>query len=312
MLKRTLLLAGAVAALAAPCASAADTTIAPDAKAPGTMTALDGTLVWVTGAFGAQRLMQKTATGIAPVPGALTVKSYPSVDLGHDAHGALVLTYLRCRKGAQCVAVRDDLHGHRAGVHGLTPAHCALSAAPALWRTRVAYGLDCHGGPFGLWVKTGSAAARRLPRPHDAVKFGSKEITAVDLRGTRVGALAADIYEYAFSETVTGTGRQYFLAAASEGDSDEHVQGLALGAGGGLWTLNDASHVGDPNEAVISRLDPAGCLQSEELINPVGPNDEEGYRANGLAIDGESLFLAAPGIGIVSHEFTPAQACATG
>jgi len=309
MLKRTLLLAGAVAALAAPAAGAADTTIAPDAKASGTMTALDRTVVWVTGAYGSERLMQKTAAGIAPVQGALTVKSYPSIDLGHDAHGALVLTYLRCRKGAPCVPVRDDLLGHRAGVHGLTPAHCALSTAPALWRTRVAYGLDCHGSAAGLWVKTGSAPAKRLSRPHDAVRFGSKEITAVDLRGTWVGAVAADVYEYAFSEHVTGADQEYFLAAASEGDSDEHVRGLGLGTGGSLWTLVDSEHVGDPNQATIFRLDPRNCIESEALTNPAGPNEEDGYLATGLAVDGTSLFLTAPGTGIVEHAFTAAQAC---
>ncbi|MCW3064375.1 MAG: repeat-containing protein [Solirubrobacterales bacterium] len=308
MLKRSLVAACAVAALAAPCASAADTTVAPDAKASGTMTALDGTIVWVSGKFGAETLMQRTAAGTARVPGAPTAKDYPSIDLGHDSHGALVLTYLRCR-GSKCTALRDDLHGHRASIRGLTPPHCSLSTAPALWGTRIAYGLDCHDRPLGLWVKRGSAPADRLPRPHDAVRFGSRAITAVDLRGTWVGAVAADVYEYAFSERVSGAHQEYFLAAASEGDSDEHVAGLAVGPGGVLWTLVDAEHVGDPNQAVISRLVPRKCIESEVVANPAGPNEQDGYRATGLAVDGATLFLTAPGIGIVSHPFTAARPC---
>jgi hypothetical protein len=308
MLKRTMLFLGAAAALAAPAAAAAGTTVAPD-PAARSVTALDGAVVWVSGAYGAEKLMYTTPGGPARVPRAPAAKSYSSIDLGLDAKGRLVLTYLRCKSAGRCTALRDDLHGHRASIRGLTPAHCALSTAPAMWRTRVAYGLGCTSGSSGLYVKTGSGAPRRLPRPHDAVKFGSREIGWVDLRGTRVGAVAADIYEYAFSQTVTGTGRRDFLAAASEGDSDEHVVGLSVGPGGALWALVDAEHVGDPNQAVIYRLKTGGCLEYESLANPPGPDQETGYRATGLAVDGSSLFLTAPPTGIVSHTFASKQPC---
>jgi hypothetical protein len=309
MLTRTMLLLGAAAALAAPAAAAtADTTVAPDPTARS-VSALDGALVWVSGAYGHERLMYKAPGGPARVPGTPEAKSYASIDLGRDAGGRLVLTYLRCRSAGRCTALRDDLQGHRASIRGLTPQGCALSTAPAMWRNRVAYGLDCNDRPLGLYVKTGSGAPRRLPRPHDAVKFGSRSIDWVDLRGTRVGAVAADVYEYAFSQTITGTGLRSFLAAASEGDSDEHVVGLSLGAGGALWTLVDAEHVGDPNQAVIYRLTTGGCLDYESLANPPGPDQESGYRATALAVDGSSLFLTAPPTGIVNHAFAPEKAC---
>jgi hypothetical protein len=308
MIKRTMLFLGAAAALAVPAAAAADTTVAPDPAARA-VTALDGALVWVSGAYGAEALMYRTPGGPARVPGAPKAKSYSSIDLGHDAGGQLVLTYLRCKSAGKCTALRDDLHGHRASIKGLTPPRCTLSTAPAMWGKRVAYGLDCNGGPFGLYVKTGSGAPRRLPRPHDAVKFGSRSIKWVDLRGTRVGAVAADVYEYAFSQTVTGTGRVESLAAASEGDSDEHVAGLAVGAGGSLWTLVDSTHVGDPNQAILTRLTTDDCLEYESLPNPAGPGEADGYRATGLAVDGSSVFLTAPATGIVSHVFAPEKPC---
>ncbi|MDQ3850458.1 MAG: hypothetical protein M3296_07585, partial [Actinomycetota bacterium] len=84
--------AALVAALAAP-GAAADTAVAPD-PAARQLTALDGTLVWVSGPPNSQVLMQRTAAGIAPVPGAPPARFYRSIDLGRDRSGALVLTYL--------------------------------------------------------------------------------------------------------------------------------------------------------------------------------------------------------------------------
>jgi hypothetical protein len=199
-------------------------------------------------------------------------------------------------------------------VAGLALARCTLSTPPALWRTRAAYGLQCRRGRTfdarrsGLYVKTGNGAPRRLPLPADAVRFGADFIKAVDLRWTRVAAVAADIYEYAFSQTVTGRERRSFLAAASEGESDAHARGVSLGAGGTLWTLVDAEHVGDPNRAIIFRQAGA-CLQYETLVNPVGPDQESGFRATGMAVDGETLYLVVPGTGIVTHAFAPQRPC---
>jgi hypothetical protein len=309
MLIRTLLTICALA-LAAPAAGAADTTVAPDTAARQ-VTALDGTVVWVSGEFGAQVLMQHSAAGTAPLTGAPPAAAYSSIDLGHDAGGRLVLTYLRCAAPSRCVARRDDLHGHRAGFRGLTPAGCSLSTAPALWRDRAAYGVGCRRSArrSGLYVRTGSGAPRRLPLPGDAVKYGITTVTSVDLRGTRVAAVAADIYEYAFAETVAGTRRESFLAAASEGESDEHARGLALGPSGALWTLVDAEHVGDPNQAIVHRL-AGGCRDWQVLFNAPGPDEESGYRAIDLAVDGDAIYLVVPQTGIVSHEFAPDRACA--
>jgi hypothetical protein len=316
MLMRSLLTTFAVAAALAPAAMASDTIVAAD-PAADQATALDGTIVWVSGDYGAQVLMRKTADGVERVPGAPQAQSYRSVDLGHDARGQLVLTYMRCSSPSSCVARRDDLNGHRAGFRGLTLARCTLSTAPALWRTRAVYGLQCRttaktptfdAKRSGLYVKTGSAAPRRLPIPKAAVKSGSDLISAVDVRGTNVAAIAADIYEYAFSETVTGTGQRSFLAAASEGESDEHTRGLALAPGGTLWTLTDAEHSGDPNQAIIQRL-AGSCQQWESLTNPSGPDQERGFRAIDVAVDGDATYLVVPGTGIVSHDFTPTHAC---
>jgi hypothetical protein len=299
MLKWTTL-ALCAAAVAAPAASAADTTVAPDGTTQN-VTALDGTLVWVSGAYGAQTLREHRPTGSNRVPGTPTAKSYRSIDLGRDAHGRLVLTYLRCRTHARCTAFRDDLHGHRASIRGLAPRGCSLTTAPSIWGARVAYGLGCRGRGTGLYVN-----GRRLPLPHDAVKFGSTSIAWVDLRGTRVGAATEDIYSYAFVDTVNGTRQGSYMAAASEGDSDEHVVGLAVGSIGDLWTLTDSVHAGDPNAAVIQHA--AGeCFDYESMPN--ASEADEGYRATGLAVDGPNLYLVAPGTGIVRHTFTPAGAC---
>jgi hypothetical protein len=312
MTLRALLIAAVAVLAAAPAAaSAADTTVAADAHAQQ-VAALDGTVVWVSGTFGHQSLMTVDAPGATPhpVPGVPEARSYRSLDLGRDVEGDLVLTYLQCSSPSRCVALRDDLGGHHAGIKGLRPKGCTWSAAPAIWRARMAYGLDCKSAKrTGLYVKKTGSSARKLPLPKDANRFGSRHIGYVDLRGTRVAAAAQDIYEYAFSETVNGTGIVSILAAASEGDSDEHIRGLSLGNGNALWTLVDSEHVGDPNQAVIHRVTASDCSSRELLANAPGPDEESGYRATGMAVDGDDAYLVVPGTGIVRHDFAPAQAC---
>jgi hypothetical protein len=313
------------AALVAPAAAlAADLPVAPTVPDPGPVadvlvapdplaqqiTALDGTVVWVSGRFGHQTLMQRTPDGtISAVKGAPRSRSYSSVDFGHNSDGKLLLTYLRCDAGVACKALWNDLDGRRATFRKLTLPGCAVSTAPAQWRTRVAYGLSCAGSAAnrkrtGLYVKSGSRAPVRLPRPHDAVKYGVMNIQSVDLRATRVAAVAADIYTYAFSETTAGTGLSSFLAAASEGDSDERSPGLALGTGNGMWSLTDASHTGDPNEAIVFRTEPAGCQSRQRLVSAAESDD---FLATDLAVDGSTLYLLAPGEGIVTHTFAPTE-----
>ena len=320
MIKRTLLCCVTLAALAAApaAAQAADAIVVPGAVA-NLMTGLDGTLVWSSGKFPNQTLMQRKPDGtVAPVVGAPTA-AYRSIDLGHDATGDLVLTYLRCEGTKNCKAISDNLAGKRTTYKKLVPKRCTLTTAPSRWDERVAYGLDCdrlHGKPnvhdrtrSGLFVRKGSGAAKRLGLPKDARKFGVDFVRFADLRATTVGAAATDIYSYAFSQTVNGSNLRADFVAASEGDSDEHVVGSGLGTGGALWTLVDASHAGDPNEARVSRLGRDGCEQLERLINPPGPNAENGYVAEALAVDGSTLYLFVRGVGIITHDFMPASAC---
>jgi hypothetical protein len=307
----------ALSAVAAATASAADTLLvpAPDVlvvpdPAAQQITALDGTIVWVSGAFGHQTLMQRTPDGtVAAVKGARAARWYRSIDLGRDSDGGLLLTYLRCDATTSCQALWNDLDGRRATFRRLAPRNCAVSTAPSQWRTRIAYGLDC-GGPAanrkltGLYVKNGSRSPTRLPRPKDAVKFGVSQIESVDLRGTRVAAVAADIYEYSFSESVAGTDMRSFFAAASEGDSDENARGLAIQSASTHWTLTDAEHAGDPAEAIIVRQAGA-CSMRERLVSPPSPDASAPFEAIDLAVDGATLYLVKPGTGIVTHTFAP-------
>lgn len=297
----------AAAALAAPAtASAADVLVAPDSAAQQ-VTALDGTIVWVTGRFGSQKLMQRAPDGtISAVEGAPRSRSYPSIDLGRDSDGKLLLTYKRCDTASSCKVLWNDLDGRRATFRNLTLPGCTLSTTASQWRTNVAYGQFCRrngkadNSRTGLYVKAKGKAPRQLPRPKDAIRFGARAIEAVDLRGSRVAALAADIYEYAFSESLSGKDVRSIFAAASEGDSGADARGVALGTGGTLWTLTDAEHLDDPKESIIFRL--AGTCERRENIQTPSTGD---YAATGIAVDGSTLYLIVPGAGIVTHDFTP-------
>ena len=177
---------------------------------------------------------------------------------------------------------------------------------PSQWRTNVAYGLSCtRNGTAdyarsGLYVKAKGKAPRRLPLPKDAIKFGARSIEDVDLRASRVAALAADIYEYAFSQSLTGRGMWSIRAAASEGDSSSDARGVALGTGGAQWTLTNAEHLDDPKESIIFRL-VGKCLRRENIQTPASGD----YAATDLAVDGSTLYLIVPGTGIVTHQFKP-------
>jgi hypothetical protein len=315
MTARTLLRAAAAAAITAACAAPAAhaATIAPDPTA-GEVTALDGTVVWVSGAPGAQRLMQHDASGTRPVQGAPAARAYRSIDLGHDRGGGLVLTYVRCATSGACAVRRDDLRSHRVSFRGLVLTRCSLSTAPAVWRTNAVYGLLCRnrdGRTFdaarsGLYVKADGRSPRRLPLPRDAVRTGATSITHVDLRGTRVAAVAADVYAYAFMETTAGRDISSSRVATSEGDGDERAVAMALGTTATLWALTESSHAGDPNAARISRVQ-GSCLTWETTTNPPGPTEAEGYPATALAADGATLYLVEPGTGVVTHEFFPVR-----
>jgi len=304
----------AAALLAVPAtASAADALVVPDPAAQQ-ITALDGTVAWVSGKFGSQKLMQRTSGGtISAVKGAPVSRSYGSIDLGRSRSNTLVLTYLRCDAGVACKPISDDLAGHRASFSKLTLPGCAVNSGPSQWRNRIAYGLFCSGSRAnrkrsGLYVKTDGKAPLRLALPKDAVKFGITTIESVDLRGTRVAAVAADIYEYSFSQTTAGKDLRSFFAAASEGDSDASARGLAIQSSTAWWTLTNASHAGDPNETIIHREFGVGCSQLERLSS--APDVE--FPATDLAVDGATLYLLVPGTGIVTHTIaaTVPVACA--
>lgn len=276
------------------------------------VTALDGTLVWVTrGSAGGQALMQRDAAGERPVEGAPRASFYRSIDLGRDRLGHLVLTYLRCASPSRCVARRDDLRGRRAGFGHLALHGCSATTAPALWRSRAAYGLRCRRGKLsdpkrsGLYVKTSSGTPKRLPPPKDAARFDVSDVSSVDLRGTRAAAILSDVYSYAVSEDVDGTDIRSALVAASEGDSDEQAVGLELGPGGILWSLTEAEHAGDPLRAVINRLS-GSCRQYEALV---GQPQEERFPAVDLAVDGGTVYLVTDGSGIATHAFAPDRPC---
>jgi hypothetical protein len=296
----------AVAALVVPAtAFGADTVVVPDIAAKQVV-ALDGTLVWVTGDFGHQRLMQRTPDGtISAVAGAPAARSY-AIDLGRDSDGDLLLTYERCDTARSCKILWNDLDGRRATFRNLALPRCTLSTVPSQWRTNVAYGLSCtRNGTAdyarsGLYVKATGKAPRRLSLPKDAVKFGARSIDAVDLRASRVAAIAADIYEYAFSQSLTGRGMWSMRAAASEGDSSSDARGVTLGTGATQWTLTNAEHLDDPKRTIIYRL-VGTCLRSE-IIQTAATGD---YAATALAVDGSTLYLIRPGAGITTHKFTP-------
>ena len=301
----TSLLAATLLALPAT-AAAADTLVAPDPAAEQ-VTALGGTIVWITGEFGHQRLMQRTPDGtISAVKGTREARDLRGVDLGRDSDGRLLLTYLRCDAAGPCQALWNDLDGRRATFRKLALPGCVIDTAPAQWRTRIAYGLYCTGSATnrkksGLYVKRGSRPPVRLPRPQDAVTFRITNIADVDLRATRVAAVAADVYAYSFSQTTAGRDMRSAFVAASEGESDEHVRGIALGRANVHWTLTNAIHVGDPNEAIIFRQE-GNCLQRERLVSPSGADV---FLATGLAVDETTMYLVVPGSGIVTHTFTP-------
>ena len=310
---RSLIVATVCAAVAFPAVAQAAPagTLVPDPDAEQ-VTALDGTLVWVTGApGGGERLMRYRDGVTAAVEGAPVARFYRSIDLGRDRRGRLVLTYQRCASPSRCVIRRDDLAGRRGRVRGLGVRGCTTTTAPALWRTRAAYGLACRRGRVaeprrsGLYVKTGSGAPRRMPRPSDAARFSVSDVTAADLRGTRAAAVLSDIYSYAYAIDVDRRGLVSVLAGASEGDSDQHALGLALGTGGALWSLTTAEHAGDPLQTVVNHLD--GRCRDYEVLTAAP--EAEVYPAIDLAVDGRAVYVVVPGTGIATFEFMPARSC---
>jgi hypothetical protein len=292
-------------------AHAADTLVVADPTVER-VAALDTTIVWVSGKRGSQILMSHTGSGDAPVSGAPPAFAYPSIDLGHDPSGNLILTYEVCEP-TSCAAFHDDLAGHHGAYTRLAGKGCSLASAPAVWGTRIAYGRDCldrdgirDPGRSGLYVLQRSRRARRLPLPALA-RRNLASIEAVDLRGGRVAAvvqLSPATEEISFSETVAGRHRYRGPTAARSTDIQSSLARLTLGPAGALWTLIN----GFPGPNVISRTTTA-CTQSEELPVPLSDPPGSLDAASDMAIDGATMYLAVPGTGIVTHDFEPGRRC---
>ena len=94
-------------------------------------------------------------------------------------------------------------------------------------------------------------------------------VSSIDLRGDRVAAVLSDVYSYAYSARVDGSGLRSMRVASSEGESDEHAVGLALGAGDALWSLTTSLHVGDPLQTVINRR--RGRCRAIQVLTAASP-----------------------------------------
>lgn len=84
-------------------------------------------------------------------------------------------------------------------------------------------------------------------------------------------------------------------------DSGEDIPGLTLQSAAPHWTLTDSTHTGDPSQTTIFRQT-GDCLRIERLI---GASEDAPFLATDLAADGATLYLLVPGVGIVTHPFTP-------
>lgn len=317
MNSRTLIagLTFAALAMAPAVASASDTARQPDVGEQF-LTALDGTVVQIAGTAPNYTLMQRNPNGtIAPVAGAPQAL-YRSVDLGHDAAGRLVLTYIRCSDNTNCKAYTDDLRGHRVSYKHLTPKRCTLTTAPARWDSRVAYGQTCtklRGRPgvwdakrSGLYTRSGAGAAKRLR----VVGGSGYVVDRVDLRGSTIAAVAPGNQSYAFSQTVDARHLRSTLITDNQGETDNYsILGMALGAAADVWTLVvDSEDEGRDVTEYITRLGASSC-QNEGLPVPVDPNTyEAAVPAAAIAIDGNTLYLAT-NTGVTVHPFMPTGSC---
>lgn len=307
------------ATLVAPAGASARTVVAdPDARQ---VTALGGTLVWVSGDGPGQKLMRRSPDGvIAPVPGSGDAAYYRSPDLGRDAAGRLVLTYARCAvTPGRCSYVRDDLEGTRSKLRGLAPRRCHASSTPSIWGRRIAYGLSCtrredgqrvsDRARSGLYVKTGSRPAKRLSTPRNARRAGALAVDDVDLRARRVAALYTDIYGFAVIQSTSGADRHSTRAAVTEGDGDQRVAGVMVGTGDArLWYLTRSSYAGDPPQSIIGRRK-RDCSDYQVLTGASGPLGDSDHPYVDLAADAGTLYAVDPGEGIVTHAYQPQFDC---
>lgn len=301
------------AALLAPAAALADT-VAPDPDARQ-VTALGGTIVWTSGQSPAKLMLRAPDGAVTKVAEAADIRN---PDLGRDANNRLVLTYARCSTLTKCVYVREDFDRGRTTLR-LAPKNCALSSTPAVWKSSVAYGLGCFkrvngkrvadDARSGLYLKKGAKKPIRFTPPSNARKAGALTVDDVDLRGSQIAALYADVYAFAVVQSTTGSLRKSTRVATSEGDGDQRAAGVTIGTGDvRLWTLTRSFHAESPAQTIIHRVARA-CADFQTLTAPEGPNQADDYPLTDLTADGGTLYAVDPGVGIVTHAYAKTAGC---
>lgn len=144
-----------------------DRLIAADLKAV-TVTAGDGAIVWSHRRGPHSYVLATTREDIA----AKGSRKDPRPRIGREGPGAPVLTSRRCER-TSCTAVTSSLDGaHEQRLTILVPAGCELRDV-ARWDTALAYVVTskrgCARRAVGLWVRRGTAKARRMSRFADAL-----------------------------------------------------------------------------------------------------------------------------------------------
>ena len=306
------------AALMAPAAAAAET-VAPDPDARQ-VTALGGTIVWVSGNQPAKLMMRSPDGAISPVPGTTERAAYRNPDLGRDAKNRLVLTYSRCSSLTKCTSVRDDLAGHATVFEGLAPKHCVVGGVPAVWKSSVAYALACFKRNAeglkvsdekrsGLYLKKGKREPVRFTAPYNARRTGSLSIDDVDLRGNQIAAVYEDVSAYAIVQSTTGSLRYSERVASSEGDGEQSAAGLTIGTGDArLWVLTRSSYAGDPAVSVLQRFGKGNCSDHQSLFAPAGSSDWD-YPFIDLSVDDGTMYAVDAGVGVVKHVYAAMGPC---
>lgn len=312
MNRNLLPLAIVLAALAAPTAADAETIVAdPEAQQVAT---LGGTIVWVSGEAPGQKLMQRAPDGTISAVNAPEAAHYRNLDLGRDSDGKILATYARCTTPADCVHLWDDLDGRRASFRHLPFRDCALSTTPARWRDRVVFGLGCtkrgngrrvvDAARSGLYYRKGTGKRIRLTAPK-RVRSANYVVDAVDIRGTNVAALYADIDAYAVLRGVRrGSPATAMRTGSSEGDTDQRTIALSMAATTTVFALTQSFYGGDPAQSILHRQT-ANCDDHQVLT---GTSESQPPLLD-ITAEGTSEYVVRPGAGIETYEYKPDVGC---
>jgi hypothetical protein len=302
----------AVGALCAPAAANAETLVADPAATQAAT--LGGTIVWITGAAPQQKLMMRAPDGTVSALNS-PVSGYRDVDLGRDSDGKLIATYARCTTPSKCIYLWDDLDGRRASFSHLPFKDCELSTTPARWRTRVVFGLGCFkrvkgkkvadNARSGLYYRQGTGKRIRLTAPKAVRAAGADSVTSVDIRGTNVAAVYADIAAYAVLRGVAaGSPAVAIRVGSSEGDTDQRARNVVLASTTTLFALTDSSYGGEPAQSIVNRQT-AQCHDYQVLT---GPSEDESPLLD-LTAEGQTEYAVTPGVGITTFDYKPDVGC---